>query len=213
MENMEIYNSARSVPENAKKPIKGGRLKGMTDINPMWRIQTLTDLFGPCGIGWKYIIKDKRLEAGANGEIAAFVDIDLYYKAGDLWSEAVPGTGGASFVAKEGGGLHTSDECFKMALTDALSVAFKNLGGGADVYWADGRTKYNCGDGTGGTQDDSGGFQSADILCDKCGGIIFPIAKNGKVVKTVAQMTEYTKKEFGFNLCYNCMRKAKDDGA
>ena len=52
MENLTIYNKARVVPESAQKTIKGGRLNGMTDINPMWRIQMLTELFGPCGIGW-----------------------------------------------------------------------------------------------------------------------------------------------------------------
>lgn len=97
MENMGIYNAVRAVPDNAKKPISAGRLRGMTDINPMWRIQALTNQFGPCGLGWKYVIKDKRMENGANGEIAAFVDIDLYYKVDGEWSEAVPGTGGASF--------------------------------------------------------------------------------------------------------------------
>ena len=56
--NLEIYNKVRQVPESAQKTIKGGRLKGMTDINPMWRIKTLTDLFGPCGIGWYYEVKD-----------------------------------------------------------------------------------------------------------------------------------------------------------
>lgn len=49
---MEIYNKARVVPGEAKKPIQAGRLKGMTDINPMYRIKTLTELFGPCGVGW-----------------------------------------------------------------------------------------------------------------------------------------------------------------
>lgn len=142
MENLEIYEKVREVPDNAKKPIQAGRLKGMTDINPIWRIKALTETFGPCGIGWKYIIKSQRLEHGANGEIAAFVDIDLYYKVGDIWSEPIPGVGGASFVAKERNGMYTSDECFKMALTDALSVACKSLGVGADVYWAAGRSKY-----------------------------------------------------------------------
>jgi hypothetical protein len=31
----------RVVPNEAKKEIKGGRLSGFTDINPMWRIKTL----------------------------------------------------------------------------------------------------------------------------------------------------------------------------
>ena len=42
MNNMDIYDRARQVPEAAQKRIGGGRLKGMTDINPMWRIQMLT---------------------------------------------------------------------------------------------------------------------------------------------------------------------------
>ena len=143
MSNLKLYNAVRSVPENAKKRITGGRLSGMTDINPMWRIKTLTEQFGVCGIGWKYVITDKRLEQGANGEIAAFVDIDLYVKVDGEWSEAIPGTGGSSFVAKERNGMYTSDECFKMALTDALSVACKALGFAADVYWEKDRTKYD----------------------------------------------------------------------
>ena len=142
MGNMDIYEAVRSVPQEAQKSITGGRLSGMTDINPMWRIKTLTEAFGACGIGWKYEITDKRLEHGGNDEIAAFVDINLYIKDGDKWSEAIPGTGGSSFVAKESKGLYTSDECFKMALTDAISVACKMLGVGADVYWQKDRTKY-----------------------------------------------------------------------
>ena len=141
-ENMRIYNQVRAVPQEAKREITAGRLKGKTDINPMWRIKALTEQFGICGIGWKYVITDKRLEAGADGEMSAFVDIDLFIKVGGEWSEAVPGTGGSAFVAKERNGLYTSDECFKMALTDAISVACKALSFGADVYWQADTTKY-----------------------------------------------------------------------
>lgn len=141
-ENMRIYNQVRVVPQEAKREITAGRLKGKTDINPMWRIKALTEQFGICGIGWKYVITDKRLEAGADGEMSAFVDIDLFIKIGGEWSEAIPGTGGSAFVAKERNGLYTSDECFKMALTDAISVACKALGFGADVYWQADATKY-----------------------------------------------------------------------
>ena len=51
-DNMRIYNAVRAVPEEAKRAITAGRLKGKTDINPMWRIKALTELFGPCGDGW-----------------------------------------------------------------------------------------------------------------------------------------------------------------
>lgn len=141
MENMEVYNRLKSVPKEAKKPIKGGRLSGMTDIKPMWRIEKLTEVFGMCGIGWKAPITNREIIEGANGEKIAIVDIDLYVKVDGEWSEPIQGTGGSSFIAKEKNGLYTSDECFKMAYTDALSVACKSLGMGADVYWGD--SKYN----------------------------------------------------------------------
>lgn len=146
MNNLEIYNKVSNVPKNAKKTITAGRLKGMTDINPMWRIKMLTEVFGVCGFGWKYIITDKRIVEGAGGTVCAFVDIDLFVKVGDQWSEAIQGTGGSQFVAVEQKGKYTNDECFKMALTDALSVACKALGIGANVYWAAGSTKYPTGE-------------------------------------------------------------------
>lgn len=142
--NLAIYESVKSVPDHAKKTIIGGRLKGMTDINPMWRIKVLTETFGPVGIGWKYELVKSWLELGAGGEVAAFVEINLYYfdKESDKWSAAIPGMGGSKFITVEKSGPYTSDECYKMAMTDALSVACKALGVGADVYWGDDATKY-----------------------------------------------------------------------
>lgn len=141
MDNLEIYNKGKIVPDEAKKPIIGGRLKGMTDINPMWRIKILTELFGPCGIGWYYTPINKWMEKSGD-EVAAFVDIELYIKNGTEWSRPICGTGGSKFVSKEKGGLFMSDECYKMATTDAIGVACKQLGIGADVYWAADVTKY-----------------------------------------------------------------------
>lgn len=142
MENLDLYQKVRSVPDSAKKTIKGGRTSGMTDINPMWRIKVLTEQFGPCGIGWYYIPTRKWLETSGN-EIAAFVDIELYIKVDGEWSKPIPGNGGSMFASKEKSGIYVSDECYKMATTDAISVACKQLGIGADVYWDSDRTKYN----------------------------------------------------------------------
>ena len=139
---MELWEKVREVPENAKKQISAGRLKGMTDINPMWRIKTLTENFGPCGVGWYTEVEKQWLENGAEGVICAFCNIRLYVKQDGEWSKPIFGTGGSALVAKESKGLYTSDEAYKMAYTDALSVACKALGIGADVYWKDGRTKY-----------------------------------------------------------------------
>lgn len=142
MDNLYIYESARSVPENAQKPIKAGRLKGMTDINPMWRIKKLTEIFGVCGIGWKTQIVRTWLDDGANGEIIANVEILLFIRDEGEWSEGIPGIGGSKLVAKEREGMYTDDECYKKAYTDAISVACKALGVGADIYWNE-NTKYS----------------------------------------------------------------------
>jgi len=143
MENMAVYDAGRSVPEEAKKTIRGGRINGFTDINPMWRIRKLTEIFGPCGIGWYYTIDREWLEGNeSTGEVAAFVRISLYVKADGEWSMPIVGVGGSMFAASESKGIRVSDEAYKMAQTDALSVACKNLGIGAEVYWAAGETKY-----------------------------------------------------------------------
>lgn len=142
--NLSIYNKVRSVPQTALKTIGAGRLKGMSDVNPVWRILTMTDTFGVCGIGWKYEITKQWTETFGN-EVKGFCNINLYVKVDGEWSDAIPGTGGSSFVTMERNGAYVSDEVYKMALTDALSVAMKSLGVAADIYFAKGAdlgTKY-----------------------------------------------------------------------
>lgn len=142
MNNLEIYNKVRSVPDTAKKEIKGGRLRGKTDINPMWRIKILTEQFGPCGVGW-YYETTKQWTEQCGEEVAAFVNISLFVKVDGEWSKPIFGVGGSMFAEKEREGIYVSDECFKMATTDAISVACKQLGIGADVYWEKDNTKYD----------------------------------------------------------------------
>lgn len=140
-DNLKIYNAVKKVPDEAKRAITGGRLKGKTEINPMWRIKALTEQFGPCGIGWYYEVTKQWMEPSGT-EVAAFVNILLYIKVGDEWSKPIPGVGGAMFVEQQKGSAYVSDECYKMATTDAISVACKQLGIGADVYWEADKTKY-----------------------------------------------------------------------
>jgi hypothetical protein len=134
-DNLSIYESLRNVPKQAQKTINGGRLNGKTDINPMWRIKAMTDTFGPCGIGWRYVITKQWTESYGD-EVKAFTNIDLYIKVNGEWSEAIPGTGGASAVEVNRNGIYVNDEAYKMSLTDALSVSMKALGVAADIYYA-----------------------------------------------------------------------------
>lgn len=190
MDNMTIYDATKKCPENALKPIAAGRLKGKSDINPMWRIKTLTEQFGACGIGWYYDIDRQWVVPGANGEAAAFCDISLYIKVDGEWSKPIHGTGGSMFIASEHNGLYTSDECFKMALTDAISVACKALGFAADVYWSADRTKYD---------QEREPQQTAHVKCSQCGG---DITAQGKY--SAQQIMDINYKRFGRVLCAAC---------
>lgn len=145
MDNMKIYNGHRAVPQEALKPINAGRLKGMSDINPMFRIKSLTEDFGVCGIGWYYTVDKQWIEPCGN-ESVAFVNISLYIKVDGEWSKPIFGTGGSKIISMERSGAYVSDEAYKMATTDAISVACKQLGYAADVYWSKDRTKYNLHD-------------------------------------------------------------------
>lgn len=138
MNNLEIYDKSREVPKEAQKAFNNGKFSG-TDINPMWRIKKLTELFGPAGIGWYYEVISERAEEHGDVTIAV-VDLNLYIldPVSGEWSKPIYGTGGNVLLRKG----NTSDEGYKMALTDALGVACKALGIGADVYFEKDRTKY-----------------------------------------------------------------------
>lgn len=148
MENLSIYNAFRSVPKDAQKTITGGKLKGFTDINPMWRIKSLTETFGAAGFGWYIDQVEKWVEEGNNDKVV-FVKLNLYVKVDDEWSKPIVGIGGSkleTFVNGKNGNegyYDLSDEAYKMAFTDAISIACKNLGMAADIYYAADRTKYD----------------------------------------------------------------------
>lgn len=132
--NMEFWDKISRPPTSALKKIEGGRLKGMSNISPQWRWQIMTQTFGMVGFGWKYTIEKRWTSPGANEEHFCFVEILLYVKVNDVWSEAIPGSGGSMLVEKERNGMHNNDEAFKMAETDALGTAMAKLGVAADVY-------------------------------------------------------------------------------
>lgn len=204
MENLEIYNKLRECPTEAIKPINAGRLKGMSDINPMWRIKALTEVFGPCGIGWWYTIDKQWLEHGNGPEVAAFCNITLFYKWAGEESHGIPGTGGSGFVKVEKNGPYTSDECFKMALTDAISVAAKALGAAADIYWQKDRTKYD---------QPSAPAPEKPILCEVCGKPVQGAKKQDGSIMTPAQVADWTKHKRGKVMCITCEKaaRAQDD--
>lgn len=203
-DNLRIYNAVRAVPPEAQRPILAGRLKGKTDINPMFRIKALTEQFGPCGEGWGYTIDRIWTDEGSKGEKCANVVISLWYRLPNgTKSEPIPGIGGNMLVSDEKNGLYTSDECYKMALTDAISVACKALGIGADVYWGADSTKYTRIDTPHKSVPTDPPDDIAHLRCTVCGKLIGPVTdKRG--TRTPLDVAEGTQRETGYAMCYPC---------
>lgn len=194
MTNMEIYEQGRAVPMEAQKSFNNGKFSG-TDINPMWRIKKMTELFGPCGIGWYYEVLSERAEEHGDVTIAV-VDLNLYIKVNGEWSKPIYGTGGNILLRKGA----TSDEGYKMALTDALSVACKALGIGADIYFGADRTKYTA-------PMPATPAPEKPVKCDGCGNVLKEIiGKEGETITVNKQLDLNVKYRTGKTLCPDCLK-------
>lgn len=205
-ENMRIYEAGRAVPTEAQKSFNNGKFSG-TDINPMWRIKKLTEIFGAAGIGWYVDNVTERAEQ--HGDVTmAIVNLDLHVKVNGEWSKPIYGTGGNILVRKG----NASDEGYKMAYTDALSVACKALGIGADIYFEKDKTKY--------TEQNSKLDElekkaeevnsSNNAICECCGSALLPYTndKGGKV--TIRQHIDGCKTKFGGHVyCWPCIRDGR----
>ena len=151
-DHLTMWNAVEKVPPTFLKEITGGPLRGKSDINPQWRVKELTNQFGPCGKGWWYeiikewtftdncLVPDDLMAGTAMHETVQFVEIRMYIAG---WPGFSTGVGGSMLGVVDKNGFHLNDEALKMATTDAISVACKQLGFGSAVY--EGRwdgTKY-----------------------------------------------------------------------
>ena len=205
MNNLEFYEKGRAVPDNAKKSFNNGKFSG-TDINPMWRIKKLTELFGPAGIGWYVDEVTERSEIHGETTIS-IVNLNLYVKVNGEWSKPIYGTGGNVVMRKSG----ANDEGYKMAYTDALSVACKALGIGADVYFEKDKTKYTANNEAQEAKDPLPDINSTKFTCAHCGKVLAPYkGKDGKDI-SIRQHVAGCMNKFGQPLCLDCIAEHYPD--
>jgi hypothetical protein len=94
----------------------------------------MTEMFGPCGIGWGFSEPHFQLVPGSDGQTAVYCWLTLWYVHDGARSQPIPGVGGDFVIVKQSAGLRTDDEAFKKAFTDAIGNAMKHLGMSADVH-------------------------------------------------------------------------------
>lgn len=123
---LAAINKYRMPPTDAiKQQTHGARL---SSINPQWRVDALTDILGPYGIGWW-----TESEAGdwkAANVNCVYVRLRLCYRVCIGGEEVTANTGWHT----GGTPIDRSDEAVKMAETDALGKAVSYLGIGAAIY-------------------------------------------------------------------------------
>lgn len=127
--NLAIWNKlAKTDPAHVKRFKRPGGFEGHA-IRPIYSLQRMTEMFGPCGDGWR-VDHPEFQTITANGEILVYCVVSVRVGDGDpVW-----GVGG-DFVLKETKyGLKGDDEAFKKAFTDAVANALKHLGMSADVH-------------------------------------------------------------------------------
>ena len=125
--NMELWDRLKRTDPNATKPFDRGTFKG-TQIDPYFRYQMMTEVFGPCGKGWGYELTDPIITDGLVFVGAKVWYIDLLTKE-KFWSSMQ--YGGDALTKGKG---RVNDEAMKMAVTDAVGKALSLLGLGADIY-------------------------------------------------------------------------------
>lgn len=119
-----IQRIREPMDKDAYKPIPGSR--GLTEIDPHYSCERFTEVFGLCGIGWKFEYGEVELERTTQGKHDAFeanVHLKLQYRIdmdGTLeWSEVIPSNGGSVNVSKP--------YAIRGAITNALGSAFSRL--------------------------------------------------------------------------------------
>lgn len=203
METMQIYERLRKPPKNALREIPSGPLKGFTDINPMWRIKAMTEVFGPCGVGWGTTDETFWLESGAY-ETTVQCSLRLWYRDPKTGEKSAPifGVGGSKLVVDGKSGPRLDDEAYKKARTDAIGVAMKDLGMAADVYFAADSTSKYTGSGTQAEAKSSTPVNESTAVppvCADCGQVIEAYGKTN-----AQDMAARSKAKFGRVLCVQC---------
>lgn len=131
-DSMWLWNALRRTDPKATKPFtRSGGFRG-TQIDPAWRLQIMTEVFGPVGKGWGY----EQLEWTVV-ERMVFICVRVWYRDPDTGEvcHTGPQWGGTEVVRRNRDGTERpDDECFKMSITDAVGKCLQQLGLGADVY-------------------------------------------------------------------------------
>lgn len=146
-DNMALWSALEKTDPKYTKPYKGkGGFSG-TAINGTSIIKRLTEQFGPCGTGWRFVLETEQIVEGhtlKNGDKAKLhiVRGHIEYRKAEEgapvyqmdWNSTSPQFGQTMLVDENKNGTFTDEEAPKKSITDCMSKCAVLLGVSADVY-------------------------------------------------------------------------------
>lgn len=137
--NLSLWSEFEKTDPNHTKQFSGKAGFSGTAINAAYILKTLTDRFGPCGRGWKFVLEDERVEDGhlLNDRDISKLHIvrgHLSYCMDGQWYETGPQFGQTTLVGTNKYGPYTDEEAPKKSITDCLAKCALMLGIGADIH-------------------------------------------------------------------------------
>lgn len=148
--NLALWNQLETTPPEYTREFNRGGFKG-TATNPCYLTKKLTEVFGPVGIGWRFVFEEEKympghtLPSGVNGDKAAIhvvrghLEYKPLYGNGQVdhaaeWLATGPQFGQTTFVGENKNGPFTDEEAPKKSITDCLSKCAVMLGLSADIH-------------------------------------------------------------------------------
>jgi hypothetical protein len=154
--NRRFWDKLKDVTDHTalKGFTRGGGFTG-TDINPTWRMERLTEVFGPIGLGWGYQVVKRWTETFGTKQVV-FTTIRCWYvPVGEepYWPKNEHGVPdrreppiNAVWTGEQDGGTvvdRAPDEVYKQSITDGFGKTSVQIGLASSIYrgkWDD--SKY-----------------------------------------------------------------------
>lgn len=131
--NLALWSSVEKTDPSQTKAITGKPYNG-TSPKPYYLVRKATEIFGPCGIGWGFIVVSERVEDGAEGDKVHIAHVRVWYIWNGMRGE-VEHVGQTMFSGRRRDGkTYTDEDAPKKSVTDALVKALSMIGFAGDIF-------------------------------------------------------------------------------
>ena len=127
--NLSLWDSYADIDPKFTKPITGKAYKG-TSPNPQYIIRCLTEMFGPVGIGFGWVVVAEQFQS-LGDEVLHWCRIEFWHTDRTNIFQAY---GQTKALMKTKNGLMVDEDAPKKSLTDAIVKAASQIGIAANIF-------------------------------------------------------------------------------